>query len=62
MTWGTKLETLDQVACGSNAIATATVTLNDMSVGEDFTDAATGTGPVDAAFQAVNRLLFPRIS
>jgi len=50
-----KLSTV-QVACGSNAIATATVTLNDMSVGDDFTDAATGTGPVDAAFQAVNRL------
>mmetsp|Transcript_3284 Transcript_3284/g.6568 ORF Transcript_3284/g.6568 Transcript_3284/m.6568 type:complete len:651 (+) Transcript_3284:133-2085(+) len=45
-----------QVTCGDKAIATATVTLMDAEEDVEVTDAATGTGPVDAAFQAVNRL------
>uniref|UniRef100_A0A7S0VM37 2-isopropylmalate synthase n=1 Tax=Hemiselmis tepida TaxID=464990 RepID=A0A7S0VM37_9CRYP len=45
-----------QVQCGDKAIATATVTLMDSQEDVEVTDAATGTGPVDAAFQAVNRL------
>lgn len=35
---------------------TATVTLRDDQDGIESTDACVGTGPVDAAFQAVNRL------
>jgi len=45
-----------QITCGDKAIATATVTLLDEAEGIETTDAATGSGPVDAAFQAVNRL------
>jgi 2-isopropylmalate synthase len=45
-----------QVTCGSNSIATATVHLTDPS-GRDFTDAATGSGPVDAVYKAINRLV-----
>ena len=50
--------TLDsvQVSCGSNAVATATVQLTDQS-GQQRTDAATGTGPVDAVYQAINRIV-----
>ncbi|MDA0798328.1 MAG: 2-isopropylmalate synthase [Chloroflexi bacterium] len=45
-----------QVTCGSNAIATATVHLTDQT-GRAFTDAATGSGPVDAVYKAINRLV-----
>jgi 2-isopropylmalate synthase len=45
-----------QVSCGSNAIATATVSLIDQE-GREYTDAATGTGPVDAVYKAINRLV-----
>lgn len=45
-----------QVTCGSNAIATATVHLVD-NAGRTFTDAATGTGPVDAVYKAINRIV-----
>ena len=45
-----------QVTCGSNSIATATVHLTGQS-GRDFTDAATGSGPVDAVYKAINRLV-----
>jgi 2-isopropylmalate synthase len=45
-----------QVTCGSNAIATATVHLTDMN-GGTFTDAATGSGPVDAVYKAINRIV-----
>ena len=50
--------TLDavQVSCGSNAVATATVQLTDKDGGH-HTDAATGTGPVDAIYQAINRIV-----
>ena len=50
--------TLDsvQVSCGSNAVATATVQLTDQS-GQQRTDAATGTGPVDAVYCAINRIV-----
>ncbi|MCH8155467.1 MAG: 2-isopropylmalate synthase [Proteobacteria bacterium] len=50
--------TLDavQVTCGSNAVATATVQLTDKD-GAHHTDAATGTGPVDAIYQAINRIV-----
>ena len=45
-----------QVSCGSNAIATATVMLTDRE-GREFVDAATGSGPVDAVYRAINRIV-----
>jgi 2-isopropylmalate synthase len=45
-----------QVSCGNHEIPTATVRLID-EAGESVTDAATGTGPVDAVYQAINRIL-----
>ena len=45
-----------QVTCGNNEIATATVQLIDQD-GETRTDAATGTGPVDAVYRAINRIV-----
>ncbi len=45
-----------QVTCGNNEIATATVQLTDQD-GETRTDAATGTGPVDAVYRAINRIV-----
>uniref|UniRef100_A0A7S0EBN5 2-isopropylmalate synthase n=1 Tax=Hanusia phi TaxID=3032 RepID=A0A7S0EBN5_9CRYP len=45
-----------QVTCGISMVPTATVTLRDEKDNLELTDASTGTGPVDAAFQAVNRL------
>ncbi len=50
-----KLE-LIQVSCGSNATPTATVTLRTPD-GQDLTDAAIGTGPVDAIYRAINRVV-----
>ncbi len=47
---------LVQVSCGDRAKATATVTLRDPH-GEDLTDAAIGTGPVDAVYKAINRVI-----
>eukprot|EP00292_Cryptomonas_paramecium_P003288 CAMPEP_0113688768 /NCGR_PEP_ID=MMETSP0038_2-20120614/16733_1 /TAXON_ID=2898 /ORGANISM="Cryptomonas paramecium" /LENGTH=557 /DNA_ID=CAMNT_0000609647 /DNA_START=234 /DNA_END=1903 /DNA_ORIENTATION=+ /assembly_acc=CAM_ASM_000170 len=45
-----------QVNCGDKSIPTATVSLFDDQTQVELTDASVGTGPVDAAFQAVNRL------
>ncbi|WP_373526352.1 2-isopropylmalate synthase, partial [Nostoc sp.] len=47
---------LVQVSCGSNACPTATVTLRTPE-GEELTDAAIGTGPVDAVYKAINRVV-----
>ncbi|MBV8886094.1 MAG: 2-isopropylmalate synthase [Chroococcidiopsidaceae cyanobacterium CP_BM_RX_35] len=47
---------LVQVSCGSGARPTATVTLRTPS-GEELTDAAIGTGPVDAVYKAINRVV-----
>ena len=47
---------LIQVSCGSNATPTATVTLR-MPDGEELTDASIGTGPVDAIYKAINRVV-----
>ncbi len=44
-----------QVMAGTYGVATATVTLLD-SAGVEITDAATGDGPVDAMFAAIQRL------
>ena len=45
-----------QVSCGDHQIPTATVRLTKHD-GETVTDAATGTGPVDAVYQAINRIV-----
>lgn len=47
---------LVQVSCGSNSRPTATVTLRTPT-GEELTDAAIGTGPVDAVYKAINRVV-----
>jgi 2-isopropylmalate synthase len=47
---------LVQVSCGSNARPTATVTIRNPE-GEELTDAAIGTGPVDAVYKAINRVV-----
>ena len=45
-----------QVSCGDHEIPTATVRLIAPD-GRALTDAATGTGPVDAVYLAINRIL-----
>jgi 2-isopropylmalate synthase len=50
-----KLEHI-QVSCGDHALPTATVTILTPS-GEERTDAAVGTGPVDAVYKAINRVV-----
>ncbi len=44
-----------QVTSGTNMIATATVVLSDAS-GEQQMDAATGDGPIDAVYSAIQRI------
>lgn len=50
-----KLEHI-QVSCGDRALPTATVTILTPD-GQELTDAAVGTGPVDAVYKAINRLV-----
>lgn len=45
-----------QVACGDSAIPTASVSLTGPD-GKIYRDAALGTGPVDAAYQAISRII-----
>ncbi len=45
-----------QVSCGDHACPTATVTLRTPD-GQERTDAAIGTGPVDAIYKAINRVV-----
>jgi 2-isopropylmalate synthase len=47
---------LVQVSCGDRARPTATVSIRTPS-GEELTDAAIGTGPVDAVYKAINRVV-----
>lgn len=47
---------LVQVSSGDHARPTATVTLRTPE-GEELTDAAIGTGPVDAVYKAINRVV-----
>jgi 2-isopropylmalate synthase len=47
---------LVQISCGDHACPTATVTLRTPE-GQELTDAATGTGPVDAIYKAINRVV-----
>lgn len=46
---------LVQVSCGDNSCPTATVTIRNPE-GKELTDAAIGTGPVDAIYKAINRV------
>ena len=45
-----------QVTCGTGSTPTATVRLRARD-GEEYTDAATGAGPVDAVYKAINRVV-----
>jgi len=45
-----------QVSCGNHQVATATVRLQAPD-GKLVTDAATGTGPVDSVYKAINRIV-----
>ncbi|MFN3927922.1 MAG: 2-isopropylmalate synthase [Pseudanabaenaceae cyanobacterium] len=45
-----------QVSCGDHALPTATVTVITPE-GRELTDAAVGTGPVDAVYKAINRVV-----
>jgi len=47
---------LVQVSCGDKSRPTATVTVRTPA-GEALTDAAIGTGPVDAIYRAINRVV-----
>ncbi|MGF1540013.1 MAG: 2-isopropylmalate synthase [Pleurocapsa sp.] len=47
---------LVQVSCGDRSSPTATVTLRTPD-GQELTDAAIGTGPVDAVYKAINRVV-----
>jgi len=47
---------LVQVSSGDHSCPTATVTLRTPT-GEELTDAAIGTGPVDAVYKAINRVV-----
>ena len=49
-----------QTTAGSNAVATATVTLSNEE--QSFTDAATGDGPIDAAYEAISRITGIRLA
>ncbi|MFZ2487969.1 MAG: 2-isopropylmalate synthase [Anaerolineae bacterium] len=46
-----------QVSCGTTVIPTAVVRLRHVATGEIVTDAGFGTGPVDAVYQGINRLV-----
>jgi len=54
-----RLDALQTIA-GSNAVATATVTLSNDE--QSFTDAATGDGPIDAAYEAISRITGVRLA
>jgi 2-isopropylmalate synthase len=45
-----------QVSCGDHSIPTATVSMTGPQ-NEVYEDAATGSGPVDAVYQAINRIV-----
>jgi 2-isopropylmalate synthase len=46
-----------QVQCGTNVLPTAVVTLRNNETGETVTDAGFGTGPVDAVYKGINRVV-----
>ena len=46
-----------QVQCGTNVLPTAVVTLRNNVTGETHVDAGFGTGPVDAVYKGINRVV-----
>jgi 2-isopropylmalate synthase len=50
------LQTL-HVMCGDPGIPTATVELVEVATGEHFIDSSHGSGPVDAVYRAINRMI-----
>jgi 2-isopropylmalate synthase len=46
-----------QVQCGTNVTPTAVVTLRNNETGAVITDAGFGTGPVDAVYKGINRVV-----
>ena len=46
-----------QVQCGTGVIPTAVVTVHNTKTDETKTDAGFGTGPVDAVYQGINRVV-----
>eukprot|EP00177_Eucheuma_denticulatum_P000212 GFKZ01000368.1.p1 GENE.GFKZ01000368.1~~GFKZ01000368.1.p1 ORF type:complete len:615 (-),score=81.05 GFKZ01000368.1:458-2302(-) len=51
-----------QVQCGDHCIPTATVTLNIVDTDEERTATSIGTGPMDATFNAINRVVEKMVS
>lgn len=45
-----------QVSCGDKLIPTATIRIADAN-GREYVDSCTGTGPVDAVYRAINRVV-----
>ncbi len=46
-----------QVQCGTNMLPTAVVTLHNTQTGATLVDAGIGTGPVDAVYKGINRVV-----
>jgi 2-isopropylmalate synthase len=46
-----------QVQCGTGVVPTAVVSIRNNQTGEVITDAGFGTGPVDAVYQGINRVV-----
>src|SRR5690606_1079726 len=46
-----------QVQCGTTVVPTAVVSLRNNNTGEVFTEAGFGTGPVDAIYKGINRIV-----
>lgn len=55
-----KLE-LIQVLCGNKNIPTATIKLKDNETGKILIESVVGTGPVDAAFKAVDKIVGKKV-
>ncbi len=46
-----------QVQCGTTMVPTAVVSLRNRNTGQKVTEAGFGTGPVDAVYQGINRIV-----
>jgi 2-isopropylmalate synthase len=46
-----------QVQTGTNVVSTAVVTLRNLETGAEVTEAGFGSGPVDAMYQGINRIV-----
>jgi 2-isopropylmalate synthase len=52
---------LVQVICGNKNVPTATVQIKDLETGEIIEDTATGTGPVDAVYKAIEKVVAKKL-